>query len=424
MLNKNYVISLFLILVYYYISVYFIKYFEFDLLIFNEYKINFTRIIFFSGILIITFSIFNYLLLSSYKSVSSIFFTFQFLFVLVPACAVVTIVPKFRVEYIILLSFAYMLTVFLTAFTFRYVKILQIGKLAKYLIISPLVFWVLYASVVFVSEIINGSFSITSVLSFDVIYEYRKEVFSNLSAIKITSLSSLGYFLFPLLFILYFHTKRLIYNICLIILIFFLYAVTGIKTYLIIPFFTLIIYQLRTHSVNYFFCKLSLLVILIVILIACVSLFFESPIPASLVYRSFIIPGQLHVIYFDHFINSKIPSFIYFNNSDLNVAQLIQQEVFGGAISDGEGANTGIYGSAFAHHGLIGIIKVAIFLGIILGLVDRYAKGVRYIYMYSFIPAFYMSINIDFFGVFFYYGLFFCILLIIFNYNKSKFVST
>ena len=99
--------------------------------------------------------------------------------------------------------------------------------------------------------------------------------------------------------------------------------------------------------------------------------------------RSLLVPSLLNWAYFDFFsvnpntywADSKLSLGMISSPYDLGIAELIGREFMG---NEETHANTGWIGSGMANAGYVGIALYSVFLGLLLSLLDAYAKKLGY----------------------------------------------
>lgn len=359
---------------------------------------------------------------------STLFLTFQLAFVHIPSCAFCAVHDRLPMWFAVL-----------TAVVLIIIG-LSVRPLAKILTLPPpisakvflgflLLVWIVYAIFVFLLAIIQKKYSFAAGLDMVALYAYRADIFSSLSGKELAALSALGYFLLPLFMIIATENRRWVMAVLLLIPIVMLYGVTGIKTYLFVPGFTLITYLMARRFQNAGFVTRFLMMILILLLVAAsVGFYLEIPLLLALLFRRAVMtPGELHLIYSDYFADSpRLPIWQFLANtspegSGLNWAELVQLNVFGGTVGSGEGANSGMLASAFAVYGLYGVAFYVIILLCTLAFLDGFtASQSRSWLPFAAIPSLFLMTNMDFISATLFYGLGFVVICTICMYRKKR----
>jgi len=372
---------------------------------------------------------------SKYTTPSSLFIIFQLVFVHIPACALISVQQMLPVWFVITMT-AYMMLFGLfmgpavTLISSKSIRLPVSARLSAGLLVAA---WLSFGLVVFLNAIASGKFNFLSAFDLDVLYSFRAEVFTGFSGAGLTALSALGYFLFPTLFIYSVYRSCLTCTIAVMSLVLLLYGITAMKTYLVICIFSGIIYHLAIRRRPAQFLTSFIGMLLAALLLAyVVGYFLESPWPLALAFnRGVMTPGQLHLVYAQYFVDkTHVPFWEVFgalpsDSGGLNVAQRIASDVYGSSVDSGEGANTGIFASAFAVYGYTGLVVHAIFISFILAVLDASLKmRVSDWAAYSAIPAIFLLTNVDLVSVTLYYGLGFSIVFLLVTKIRIRLTKT
>jgi len=346
-------------------------------------------------------------------TISTLFITFQLAFVHVPSCALCAVHEGLP------LSFALMTAGLLASIGLlpRPVgKVLQLrfSLALRLALAAPLVGLFAYAAWVFAGAVLGSHFSFASVFDLDALYEYRAEIFAKYRARELTALSVVGYFIVPALMIAAAHARRWTVVALLLAPVLLLYGVTGMKAYLAVPGFAVVTYLMaRTFRVANFLSGFLALLLAVLVGAGAVGVYLASPWPLALTFsRGVMAPGQLHLVYGQYFAHSarisiwELPSSTLPGRGGLTSAELVHRNVFGGNVGQGEGANTGMIGTAFAVYGYVGVLAhSAVMLVLLAFLDDRLRRRPSSILPFAAIPSLFLVTNIDLLSAFFYFGL-------------------
>ncbi len=350
---------------------------------------------------------------------STLFFAFQLAFVYLPACALCAVHADLPLSFLALIGLV-LLGMGLALNPLRHWKRMSLPVWGRLMLAAPLVLWVVYATGVFLFAVGDGRLSLRSVFDLSTLYSFRQAVFLLFQGRELTAFSALGYFVIPFLTVAAVEKRRWIFLPALAAVATLLFGVTGMKSYLAMPFFAAAVYGAvtRMHAARF---TATLLVSIVGLILAAEWLGREldSPGPVAVVWwRGVMTPGELHLLYGRTFAHSpRLPVWQLFatnypDGREMNTAEVIAADVFGGTIGRGEGANAGMIATAFARYGLVGVGAHSVALVLLLGLLDRSVRrGARGWIAYSSIPALFLLTNVDFVGVSLYYGFGFSVLL-------------
>ncbi|MBJ6749693.1 hypothetical protein [Geomonas anaerohicana] len=359
---------------------------------------------------------------------STLFLTFQLAFVHLPSCALCAVHRGLP------LWFTLMTACLLTLMGLSVRRIaawLNIGYpvLLRVLVAIPLAGWVAYAAIIYTLAILQNKLSFASVFNLEILYDFRAEVFSNFDQRALTALGALGYFCFPLLMIFALRNKSWLSMMLLLVLVVLLYGLTGMKAYLAVPVFTVVTFYMSQKYQSASF--LSHFLLLLMIFFACAALlgfYLNSPWPLALFFsRGAVTPGELHIIYGDYFADTaRLPIWqilrkVMPGGGELNWAELITKEIFGGNVGQGEGANTGMIASSFAVYGLLGVAFHFLVMLVVLALLDRFALRDRHFWIaYAAIPSLFLLTNMELISNLIYYGLGFSLMLTVCMTSRER----
>lgn len=352
-------------------------------------------------------------------SPSSIFIIFQLAFVHVPSCALCAVHPNLPISFILMTAIVLVAIGLLVHPVSKIVNI-DLPIPVKVIIAIPVILWMFYSVAIYFKAILESRFSFGDVFNMEVLYDFRETVFSKFSGKELSALSGLGYFLFPLFAIITIEHKKFKYLSFLTIAIVMLYAITGMKTYVIISVFTSIVYLLARHHDIDTFCSLFLIILMLMLLFMnLLGLITESPWPLAIFFkRGVMIPGELHILYGDHFANiARIPIWKIFDTNvqdfrGIGLQELILIEVLGGTIGSGEGANTGMIATSFARYGILGVVTHSSIMIAILAYMNHLAAlGNKLWIPFAAIPSLFILTNSDLIAAGLWYGLGFSLVL-------------
>jgi hypothetical protein len=360
---------------------------------------------------------------------STFFIVFQLIFVHIPSCALCAVHQTLPLWFIIMTGIILML---IGLFVRRLANSLNISYPVplKILLAVPLMTWILYALSIYLLAILQGRFSLSSAFNMDVLYAFRAEVFSDFSGKALTALGALGYFFIPLLMIMAIKKKRQLIIFISVVSVIMLYGVTGMKAYLAVPVLTAVTFLMsQKFRIAGFFVAIAMMVTVMILSAGLLGYYLDSPWPLALFFsRGVMTPGELHLIYADYFADSaRVPIWELIrtkmpDGGDLNWAELIHQNVFGGTVGQGEGQNTGMIASSFAVYGLLGVVLHSAFMVVILSILDRFSERQRMAWIpFAAIPSFFLLTNQDLVSNFIYYGLGFSLMLTICMTRKAQF---
>lgn len=349
------------------------------------------------------------------SAVSSLFFTFQILLIYIP----INVFIALHLEYSFLISLFVFISLLLlwsfVKFSGYFISEIIKRNLARDLrlvFITPLVFWFSICIVVLVSLVYTNGISFDSVFDESKLYDFRSSVFNQYTTFQFITIYSAAYFFIPFGVIVAYEKKWHKTLFFLFIFTVILYSLTGMKTYLVIPVFTLFYFRLiRTRSRNYIFTTSAITIMLLCLISYSFGKYIDSDYPTALFLRSVMEPGQLHVLWIDFFYNKdKIPFWILNPGSHPNFQGMKWEEIIaqrlGGSIGNGEGANTGFIANSYSVYGISGLIIFSLILSIILACLDKaYSNNSFGWITLVAIPSMFLLVNVSFEGVLIYYGL-------------------
>jgi hypothetical protein len=219
----------------------------------------------------------------------------------------------------------------------------------------------------------------------------------------------------------------------LLVAVVMLYGMTGMKAYLAVPLFTVVTFFMsQKYKTASFMSNFLLLLMILFGVAALLGFALDSPWPLALFFsRGVMTPGELHIIYGDYFADTpRIPLWqmlrkVMPEGWELNWAEQIAKELFGGTVGNGEGANTGMIASSFAVYGLLGVAFHSLIIITVLAILDRFTERHNLSWMpFAAIPSLFLLTNMELISNMIYYGLGFTLVASICMTSKHKNVST
>ncbi|MBI5068823.1 MAG: hypothetical protein HZB56_11340 [Deltaproteobacteria bacterium] len=349
---------------------------------------------------------------------STVFLAFQCVFVHVPSVALCAVHPSLPLASTFMTSLALNVVGYLSGNRVQ-APALRVPRLVAAVCAAPVFLWLAYASFVFLKTLLSGSFSLESVLDLDVLYDFREKVFSSFSGRDLTALSALGYFVFPLLAVECAARRSYVGVLIVFCMVMALYSTTGAKAYVAVPFLSLAVFRLARRGESHRFVLGFVSLVAAAVLAALVlGVVLDSPWPLALALRGLVTPGESHIIYFDYFrelrrlsifdlFPSGLPEF-----GNLSVSEVVHHYVYGAEIGDGQGTNAGIFGTAYALYGVLGVAVYTVIAAVVLSVLDRFgARHTRSGLALSSIPSLFLLTNVSLTSAFVYYGLGFALVL-------------
>lgn len=188
----------------------------------------------------------------------------------------------------------------------------------------------------------------------------------------------MGYIVNPIFFAICITKKKWNLAVPIVILQFLLFSTTGMKTFLFVMPFILILIFIVTQRRPFFWITVGLAGIILIGIFSYV-LFDDLWVSSLFARRTLLVPAQLSFLYYD-FFSKNVHTFLshhqvfrFFLNYPyhLNPPHLIGEVYFN---RPQMGANNGIYADAYMNFGFIGLVLWAIFLAITLRLIDSFTK--------------------------------------------------
>lgn len=347
--------------------------------------------------------------------VSSLFFLFQILLIYIPINVFIALHLEYSflislfvfISLLILLGFVKLCSILLKEIISR-----NLAKDLRVFLISPLLFWFSICLFVLVGLVYSNGISLDSVFDESKLYDFRSSVFNQYTTLQFITIYSAAYFFIPFGVIVAFENKWNKSLFILFVLTVILFSLTGMKTYLIIPVFTLFYFRLiRSKSRNYIFIASAVTIMFLCLISYSFGKYIDSDYPTALFLRSVMEPGQLHVLWIDFFYNKdKIPFWIFNPGSHPNFPGMKWEEIIaqrlGGSIGNGEGANTGFIANSYSVYGISGLIIFSFILSLILACLDKaYSNNSFGWITLAAIPSMFLLVNVSFEGVLIYFGL-------------------
>lgn len=275
-------------------------------------------------------------------------------------------------------------------------------------------------------------------LNFDLtrVYDFRQEAADNLPGIFGYLMPSASKVIIPVgivLSLLYRKWVLLIVFICCAIMIF---ALSSHKSPLFMPIVIILVYWFSQYKKA---LDLTLLSLVAVVLIGGIDFYLWQSGMGGLgglfgslfVRRALLVPSALNWAYLDFFsvnpytywAESKLSLGMISSAYDLDTAHLIGREVLGDAEIH---ANTGWIGSGMACAGYVGIALYSVLIGLLLSLIDAYAKKLGYSFVLAIFALSVMTAtrSANFTSMLLSHGLFVQIIIMIFlQPSQSKIKS-
>lgn len=341
----------------------------------------------------------------------ALFIGFQLIFVLAPSAAYASCYPELSLLWVgafavllwVVRAFVHLLSqrIQATGIPWQKVGIVLVG------------IWSLYGLFVLVAAIYRGKYSLDILGDIESLYDFRKEVYQSSKSRELSSLSCIGYFVLPYLYFKWAYSRQHYRMLAAAPLVLALYIVTGVKTYIAIIGISCVTAWLvkRATAAKAMIWYLGLLIAAIMPYFAY-SVSTEDIWPMALLHRALMTPGELNSIYLQHFDSSvHVPIYVLFpkemgNRAGLSWAEDVQYSVFGGDVGQGQGANVGIFASAYSIFGLPGLVMYTALLALCLAYLDkRWESDSAHLRVFASVPALFLLTNIDFTTVFLYFGL-------------------
>lgn len=132
---------------------------------------------------------------------------------------------------------------------------------------------------------------------------------------------------------------------------------------------------------------ITLITIMLLSLYLIHIIFDDLIIISTIARRAFFVPSFLNYSYYDFFLNhehvfysnSVLSKLIEYPYGDVSLSKLVSGQVFG---EPEGGANTGFIGTSFAHTGVIGMIVISCFVGIIFKVLDGTCNSEKHTWFY------------------------------------------
>ncbi|WP_016839518.1 O-antigen polymerase [Ureibacillus thermosphaericus] len=262
---------------------------------------------------------------------------------------------------------------------FPRVKIVILKKReAKYLFIFIVT---LMTTVVYGLLISNGGLSRINLNLLNV-YDTRAAYVQNTNIILNYSLSWQAHVINLILLSLALYNRKYFYAFIVLGMQIFLFSMTNFKSHLLAPLVILFFYFFqKTKWKNYFLLIMSIGSTTLVSLSLVLYKISEDLIliPSMFIRRLFFVPAQLHFQYFEFFedkskflLSHSIFEGIIQTDYNVSPTQYMAKEYFNKDFSP----NVGFFGDAYVNFGLVGLIVFAIFLGIIMLLIDSFSTKI------------------------------------------------
>jgi len=206
-------------------------------------------------------------------------------------------------------------------------------------------------------------------------------------------LVSIGRSLVPVYSIYFFIKERdRKYLIILALTSLAIFSLDGTKTALFIPAFLFFVSYMLVQGRSFSLIYLSLGILVLAAIIE-VTLFHSGILSEILVRRIIAIPGFLNSVYWDFFsrnakvlLTDSIGRIFIAPIYPTTAPFLIGATYFGRTTMN---ANTGIWMGGYAHFGVIGVFLMSVLAGLLLRVVDRYARGEQFLLLGSLTSAYF-----------------------------------
>jgi oligosaccharide repeat unit polymerase len=256
------------------------------------------------------------------------------------------------------------------------------------------------------------------------VYEFRTEASSNLPGLFGYLMPTFSKAIVPVGVVLSLLHRQWTLLVIFLFCAVMIFALSSHKSPLFIPFAIIVIYWTLQYQNA---IRLVVLVFIAIVIIGGLDFYLRqsgigdySGLIGSLgVRRSLLVPSYLNWIYYDFFsvnpytywADSKFSLGLIQSPYDLGIAQLIGRDALG---TEGN-ANTGWIGSGMANAGYLGIIIYSVLIGLVLSLIDAYAKkhSSSLITALFLIPVMNAVRSTDFTNMFLTHGLFALLLIVI-----------
>lgn len=326
------------------------------------------------GITYLLLLFFSFILPLEIKKPSNIVINFLFIFIWVPAGALISYNKEFSFTAFLLLTIS---IVFITLFTRLNFKTLRLPRGRQKLFFPGLIF---LSIIGYVSLIYDFGFKL-KFLSFSDVYSARAEYVATSKNILSTYFHTwLGNVINPALFSIGFINKKYIILAFAFVGQFFVYSITGFKSVLFSFLFILWLWFGLKYSRKNFatytaasFCGVAALALVMD------ALFFKFLFTSYLIRRVFFLPALLFYYYIEffsvnpnaYFAQNQIFKYFVKNPYDDQLSHIIGYHYFD---SFKAGANANLFADGFANLNLYGFLYVVILLVIVLSLIDNVTK--------------------------------------------------
>ena len=324
------------------------------------YIVNLNRAVFSYGLVLLTSYAMQQL---SEKKITGLFSVVLYCMLVVP-CIVYFMRSNMDYRYVCIISFAYLWFLFFS-------KMIS-GLPLKLSFSSKSIFYgTVFAATTLTHVIAISRFGIHFNLDLTGVYAVREYYLASLGMFLGYLMVWQGYVVNPLLLVLAFRKRRYFAVFFVILSQFYLFSITGYKTFLFAFLFVIFIVT-SYHRLKLYLPLLFAGGVLISIMI---YVSYENVWPLSLfVRRSLFSPGQITYHYLDFFsrndfvfLSDSIFSHIVRYPYEMDPPRLIGWLHYGGEDS----ANTGLIGNAFMQFGVVGVVVFVSIFSFVLFLFDR-----------------------------------------------------
>lgn len=314
----------------------------------------------------------------AFQKPSTIFYQFTFVLVLIPILVLFYAEDK-QWEYPAQVVIAYIFSVFFR----RFVKITppRFSFVSEEMLQRILLF-ILSGYIAVVLLMGGGAY-----LNFDFskVYDFRSDAASNLPGVFGYISHCVEKVAIPIGLVLSLRYKKYLITLLYLGFAFLIFGLTSNKGTLFNPILVLFIYPLTLKKNLTVIFNVAVLIVLI-LSIADLWMVMNDPerafgwLGAVMLARTFFVPNEINYMYYDFFsrnewvffADSKITFGLIDYNYPLDISHLIGREYFN---SDHAGANTGWFGSGYAHAGFAGMLLYAAVAAAIFKYVDACARN-------------------------------------------------
>lgn len=259
-------------------------------------------------------------------------------------------------------------------------------------------------------------------LDFELIYDLREDIYTNLPIIFVFLFFMVTKVIIPILIVLFLRIKSQLGFFATMLLSVMYFGLTQQKAILFYPFVVIVIYFFGHHLSNFF--RFTFIIAGLVFIAFLFPDDFRYFYEYGLVRRTFFIPAWTNLLYYDFFQNndflfwrdSKISFGLFANPYSESIPYLIGDSI--GAINGH--VNTGWIGSGYMHAGYLGILIYGIIIAGTISFFNRISTlsdgffNKNMIYAITFPGYFWLIMSSDLPSIFLTHGLLYIILFFLF----------